>query len=112
MPSSLLELRVLEGPNLYFPRAAIKLTLDVSGLVDAVVTDYMMPRMNGAALAERIDKRFPDLPVMIVTGYSGGDLELKVPQLAKPFRQADLAAALNRLVELDDGKVVPFKRSG
>ena len=35
MPSSLLELRVLEGPNLYFPRAAIKLTLDVSGLVDA-----------------------------------------------------------------------------
>ena len=33
--SSLLELRVLEGPNLYFPRAAIKLTLDVSGLASA-----------------------------------------------------------------------------
>ncbi len=32
MTSSLLELRVLEGPNLYFPRAAIKLTLDISGL--------------------------------------------------------------------------------
>ncbi len=31
MPS-LVELRVLEGPNLYFPRAAIKLTLDTSGL--------------------------------------------------------------------------------
>ncbi|GAA1909890.1 hypothetical protein GCM10009737_09070 [Nocardioides lentus] len=30
--TSLVELRVLEGPNLYFPRAAIKLTLDVSGL--------------------------------------------------------------------------------
>ncbi|MDQ3615569.1 MAG: Mur ligase family protein [Actinomycetota bacterium] len=30
--SSLLELRVLEGPNLYFPRAAVKLTLDVSAL--------------------------------------------------------------------------------
>ncbi len=30
--SSLVELRVLEGPNLYFPRAAIKLTLDISGL--------------------------------------------------------------------------------
>ena len=28
--SALVELRVLEGPNLYFPRAAIKLTLDVS----------------------------------------------------------------------------------
>jgi cyanophycin synthetase len=33
--SSLLELRVLEGPNLYFPRAAIKLTLDVTGLSEA-----------------------------------------------------------------------------
>jgi cyanophycin synthetase len=32
VPSSLVELRVLEGPNLYFPRAAIKLTLDISGL--------------------------------------------------------------------------------
>ena len=30
--SSLVELRVLEGPNLYFPRAAIKLTLDISAL--------------------------------------------------------------------------------
>ena len=30
--TSLVELRVLEGPNLYFPRAAIKLTLDISAL--------------------------------------------------------------------------------
>ncbi|MGH3331627.1 MAG: Mur ligase family protein, partial [Nocardioidaceae bacterium] len=35
MPSSLVELRVLEGPNLYFPRAAIKLTLDLTGLIEA-----------------------------------------------------------------------------
>ncbi len=35
MTSSLVELRVLEGPNLYFPRAAIKLTLDVSALAAA-----------------------------------------------------------------------------
>ena len=33
--ASLVELRVLEGPNLYFPRAAIKLTLDVSALAAA-----------------------------------------------------------------------------
>ena len=35
MTSSLVELRVLEGPNLYFPRAAIKLTLDLTGLIEA-----------------------------------------------------------------------------
>ena len=33
--SSLVELRVLEGPNLYFPRAAVKLTLDLTRLVEA-----------------------------------------------------------------------------
>ena len=33
--TSLVELRVLEGPNLYFPRAAIKLTVDVSALAAA-----------------------------------------------------------------------------
>ncbi len=33
--TSLVELRVLEGPNLYFPRAAVKLTLDVSVISEA-----------------------------------------------------------------------------
>src|SRR5262245_19111380 len=32
--SALVELRVLEGPNLYFPRAAVKLTLDLSRLAE------------------------------------------------------------------------------
>ena len=35
MVTSLVELRVLEGPNLYFPRAAIKLTLDIGTISDA-----------------------------------------------------------------------------
>ena len=42
-----MELRVLEGPNLYFPRAAIKLTLDVSGLSD-------VPTSTAQGLATRI----------------------------------------------------------
>ena len=33
--TSLVELRILEGPNLYFPRAAVKLTLDVSVIAEA-----------------------------------------------------------------------------
>ncbi|MDQ3481345.1 MAG: Mur ligase family protein, partial [Actinomycetota bacterium] len=35
MPASLVELRVLDGPNLYFPKAAVKLTLDVTALSEA-----------------------------------------------------------------------------
>lgn len=78
--------------------------------VDAVVTDYMMPRMNGAEFAGHLEQHSPGLPVLVVTGYSGGDLDLKLPQLAKPFRQADLSAALNRLVD-PDSKVLPFRRT-
>ncbi len=36
-PRSLVELRLLEGPNLYFPRAAVKLTLDASRLTGCPV---------------------------------------------------------------------------
>jgi len=35
LTNALVELRVLEGPNLYFPRAAIKVTLDISVLSEA-----------------------------------------------------------------------------
>ncbi|MFZ2012640.1 MAG: Mur ligase family protein [Nocardioides sp.] len=45
--TSLVELRVLEGPNLYFPRAAVKLTLDISGLASA-------PTSTAGRLARRI----------------------------------------------------------
>ncbi len=45
--TALLELRVLEGPNLYFPRAAVKLTLDVTALAQA-------PEADLRRLAERL----------------------------------------------------------
>jgi cyanophycin synthetase len=45
--TSLVELRVLEGPNLYFPRASIKLTLDITGLASA-------PTATAERLARRI----------------------------------------------------------
>jgi PAS domain S-box-containing protein len=71
--------------------------LQAGAEVDAVVTDYMMPRMNGSELAARVQAQRPGLPLLIVTGYTGGDLAINLPQLAKPFRRSDLAAALNDL---------------
>lgn len=70
-----------------------------SGLrVDALVTDYMMPGINGAELARRARATNPDLPVLVITGYAGGNLDIGLPQLAKPFRRSDLAAALEQVV--------------
>jgi PAS domain S-box-containing protein len=88
------------------------LTMLSSGLaLDAVVTDYMMPHINGAELAERARELRPDLPVLVVTGYAGGGFDLGLPQLAKPFRQAELAAALERMVPAKGGNVVSMMRT-
>jgi PAS domain S-box-containing protein len=78
--------------------------------LDVVVTDYMMPHMDGAELGRQLQLMRPDLPVLVVTGYAGGVQNLRLPQLAKPFRQADLAAAIQALLEPADDNVVPISR--
>jgi CheY-like chemotaxis protein len=68
--------------------------------VEVIVSDYKMPGMDGAALAQRVREVQPDLPILIITGYAdSGGAGLELPSLAKPFRQADLAAALNALFD-------------
>lgn len=63
--------------------------------VDAVVTDYKMPRMDGAQLAERVRAVRPGIPILLITGYTGSTDEAPdLPRLAKPFGQAELAEAL------------------
>jgi signal transduction histidine kinase len=68
--------------------------------VDLVITDHAMPQMTGAQLAERIRERWPDLPMIMATGYA--DLpagpQLQIPRLAKPYSQSALAEAVQRTV--------------
>jgi signal transduction histidine kinase len=74
--------------------------------VDVVISDYKMPRMNGAEFARRVGEMRPGTAVLIITGYTGTADDLPdLPRLAKPFSQADIAAALTRLLD-GDGKVV------
>jgi len=66
--------------------------------VDVVVTDYRMPRIDGAELAGRIREVRPAMPILLITGYTGTvEQAADLPQLAKPFVQADLGSALARL---------------
>lgn len=52
------------------PIAALKLLHAEPDAFDVVITDMVMPEMNGAQLAEEILKERPDLPVILCTGYS------------------------------------------
>ena len=64
--------------------------------VDLIITDYAMPDTNGAELAQAVRRRYPDVPVILVTGYAElpAAEALHVPRLAKPFLQQDLARAI------------------
>ena len=78
-----------------------------SGLwVDAVITDYKMPGMDGGAFARQLARRWPQVPVLLITGYTGpAEDVLHLQRLAKPFGRTEIAAALAELFA-DDGKVV------
>jgi CheY-like chemotaxis protein len=67
---------------------------------DVVITDYLMPGMNGADLACEIRRDRPDLPILLATGYASlaGNTMADLPLLPKPFRQSELAATIERLV--------------
>jgi signal transduction histidine kinase len=68
--------------------------------VDLVITDHAMPQMTGTQLAERIRERWPDLPMIMATGYAElpAGPQLEIPRLAKPYSQATLAEAVKRTV--------------
>jgi signal transduction histidine kinase/ActR/RegA family two-component response regulator len=68
--------------------------------IDLVITDHAMPGMTGTELAKRIRRKWPELPVIIATGYAElpGELDSSVPRLSKPYRQQDLAAVVAQLI--------------
>ena len=70
----------------------------------AVISDVMMPGMNGIAFAAVLRERFPHLPVILVSGYADvrdripADLASRPVILEKPFTASALHAALRRAV--------------
>ena len=64
--------------------------------VDVVITDQAMPQMTGTELASAVKSSWPDVPVILATGYAelppGADPSLKT--LSKPFNQEQLARCL------------------
>jgi PAS domain S-box-containing protein len=72
---------------------------------DLVVTDQTMPRLTGAQLAARVMGLRPELPVVLMTGYSATVDERKARELGiraylrKPVRGDELLAAIASAVE-------------
>jgi two-component system cell cycle sensor histidine kinase/response regulator CckA len=67
----------------------------------ALVSDVSMPGMDGLALARELRRRWPGLPVVLLSGYAAGtigrDLESEgIRFLAKPYAPADLSGVVER----------------
>lgn len=60
--------------------------------LDLMITDFSMPKMNGAQLVAATRELRPDLPILLATGYAElpeGE-ELNLPRLAKPYMMEQL----------------------
>ncbi len=71
---------------------------------DLLLSDIKMPVMDGIALALNAARTFPDLPILLMTGFADqrerahGLDQLVRDILPKPFTLADIRAAVTRIV--------------
>ncbi len=88
-------------------REALFTSTQHAGEIHLLLTDVVMPRMSGRALAQELAKTRPNLKVVYMSGYTDntvvqhGILEAGMYFLAKPFTSADLRQKIRAV--LDDG---------
>jgi PAS domain S-box-containing protein len=68
---------------------------------DLLITDILMPGMNGRELADRMLERAPGTRVLFISGYAGEDVQLDEGArfLAKPFTPGELLEHVHGLLE-------------
>jgi signal transduction histidine kinase len=73
---------------------------------DLMITDHAMPRMTGSELASQTRMHFPEMRMILATGYAEMPLGVRVdlPRLSKPFSQGELAEAVAKAMQ-----VIPAK---
>ena len=71
---------------------------------EIVITDMMMPEMDGMQLLAQINRRYPKTDVIVVTGYTGTFSYVDVIRagasdfISKPFNSDELEAKINRIL--------------
>jgi len=81
--------------------------------IDLMVTDQSMPQMTGAKLLETVVSEWPNLKVILATGYTerppGTDVNLI--KLTKPYREEELARAIAQAFEVPVSNVLKFPKT-
>jgi two-component system cell cycle response regulator CpdR len=78
-----------------------------AGKYDLLLTDIVMPEMDGIELAQKASALDPAIRVMFITGFAavalqGGRTAPEAKLLSKPFHLKDLVAEVDRLFQSED----------
>lgn len=82
------------------PSQALDLAGHEKSGFDLVISDITMPEMNGHQLAERLQRLWPDVPVLFMTGYDSHMAESSgVPFfIPKPLSLQSLAEGIKKIL--------------
>lgn len=71
-----------------------------SQTVHLLLTDVVMPIMNGLELAKRVEAVSPTTKVLLMSGYATAEVKgAGRPLVAKPFKTADLLKAIRQILD-------------
>nr|NJM00949.1 PAS domain S-box protein [Desulfobacula sp.] len=91
------------------PAEALRQARAHTGKIDLLMTDVVMPEMNGRDLAVQLAKLYPDLKLLFMSGYTAnviahhGVLDEGVCFIQKPFSKNDLALKLREALNAATG---------
>ncbi len=87
------------------PSEALELAGENGRQIDLIVTDVVMPEMNGRELARRLQPLCPEAKCLFMSGYTAnviahhGVLERGVNFISKPFSMTDLAVKVREVID-------------
>ena len=91
------------------PKEGLRIAQEMEGRLDLLITDVVMPEMNGRILSQKIQRCHPETKVLFMSGYTGeviahsGVLDEGVNFLSKPFSNEQLAKRVREVLDTSSG---------
>jgi CheY-like chemotaxis protein len=88
------------------PALAMEKAKNHAGPIALLMTDVVMPEMNGRDLAGQISRLYPDIRVLFMSGYTAdviahqGILDDKVAFIQKPFSMAEMTEKVREVLDI------------
>ncbi|MCB9480679.1 MAG: cache domain-containing protein [Desulfobacteraceae bacterium] len=109
MTTTMLEMLGYKVLSASSPAEAILLAKDHISTVDLLITDVVMPEMNGRDLAKEVSILYPNIRLLFMSGYTAnviarqGVLYEGVEFIQKPFSMADMTAKVREVLDSKRG---------